>query len=131
MTNNMKVKKIPEGIKAYLKLMNKQVLPNYKKSNGEHYDCRTIAKEIKLLCESEGIEAKIITFDSKHWIDNKEIDDERLYPVHLQGIEEGWEYHNVCLANNKILDPILGMPVDAENYSQIMFKKEVGNYEIK
>lgn len=132
---NTETELIPEGIKAYLKIMNKNVLPNYKQKNGEPYDCRTIAKNIKHLCESHGIEAKIIRYDSKEWIGNKEMNNERLFPKYIEGITKGWEYHDVCLANNKILDPILGMPIEAKNYSQILFEREVGvkeiNYENK
>ena len=122
---------IPEEIKAYLNIMNKRVLPNYKKEDKSNYDCKIIAKEIKTICEGEGIEAKIIRFDSKEWINNKELINERLNPKYVQGIKEGWEHHDVCLANGKILDPILGMPVNAKNYAQIMFEREVGVYEIK
>ena len=128
--NNKEIETIPEGIKAYLRIMNKNVLPNYRKKNGENYDCKTIAKNIKHMCESQGIEAKIVRYDSKEWTNNKELINERLEPKFVEGIKEGWEYHDVCLANNKILDPIVGIPIKAENYSQIMFEREVGVYEI-
>ena len=57
-------------------------------------------------------------------------DDGRLFPFYLQGINDGWEYHDVCVTNKGVLDPIIGTPVDIESYSMKMFSMEVIPYKI-
>lgn len=114
----MKPKPNGQSSKNYMKNMHEELTKNnYKTPEGEDYDCSIIAQEVAFRLTAEGKEPVIKVFPHIPETDNLE-------PSIFEGNVQ-WHRHQVCSCDGKIYDPLLGKPVNENEYTGLLFGKYV------
>ena len=89
------------------------------------YNCTNLAKEVTRLFISDGKRPKIIRIgrqDSEgHFLD-------RLFPKIYEG-HEGWRYHDVCILDSRVYDPMVGVPLELDDYFEKYFGQKFEIHE--
>ncbi len=84
--------------------------------------CQHIYDEVAELCRKHGYEPKRYHVRGQKKADG--VNTYNLKPKRYHGIV-GWGGHLVCVVDNTVLDPLVGIPLSIEEYAQTVFEYPV------
>ncbi len=108
----------------YLRTRHQTLRNDYMMSNGEDEKCSSIACEIAELIIQEGWRPYIMEISEQFHNESWQLEHKHFMPqIYDDRVE--WIRHYICCCHNTVYDPLLGVPIELNQYNQVAFWEQI------